>query len=169
MTQSSSAPVAPPSYPRIFERSLLGHRSDPIGFTVERGAIRFFAETIGETNPICLDERAARAAGYPDIVAPPTYAIVIEMLTYRQPSMDGRKPMLDLINCDQRRLLHGEERYDYAGLIFAGDQVEVSSLVRAFEDKKGGALELAYVDTTIAHAARGILVTASRCLIHQLS
>ena len=41
--------------------------------------IREFARAIGDENPLYIDRDAARAAGYPDVVAPPTFAIAVIM------------------------------------------------------------------------------------------
>ena len=55
-----------------FDRSALGVESAPVSYDVEKGAIRKFAEAIGDDDPIYADERAAQAAGFKTIVAPPT-------------------------------------------------------------------------------------------------
>ena len=41
--------------------------------------IREFAAAIGELDPVCHDLHAARAAGHPDLVAPPTFPVVFTM------------------------------------------------------------------------------------------
>lgn len=41
---------------------------EPLG----RAAIRYFALAIGDDNPLYTDVEAARAQGYPDVIAPPT-------------------------------------------------------------------------------------------------
>ncbi|MSQ33703.1 MAG: MaoC family dehydratase [Dehalococcoidia bacterium] len=41
--------------------------------TVERGKIAEFARAIGDNNPIYFDQTKARAAGFADIPAPPTF------------------------------------------------------------------------------------------------
>jgi len=46
-------------------------------YEVSRVKIAEFATAIGEPSPLCRDREAAQAAGYPDVIAPPTFAIVI--------------------------------------------------------------------------------------------
>ena len=46
-------------------------------YEVSRVKIAEFAAAIGDASPLCRDRAAAQAAGYPDVVAPPTFAIVI--------------------------------------------------------------------------------------------
>ncbi|MEZ6024317.1 MAG: MaoC family dehydratase N-terminal domain-containing protein [Hyphomonadaceae bacterium] len=135
---------------------------------VERGRIRFFAQVLGETNPIHLDVDAARAAGHPDLVAPPTFFMVIEALANEERARKGGVGLLQLLKCDYRYLLHGDERYFYESPIYAGDEVEISAQVLDFYDKKGGAMEFATCESKITHAKRGVLVRATRTLLHRL-
>ncbi|MEQ9586390.1 MAG: MaoC family dehydratase N-terminal domain-containing protein [Parvibaculaceae bacterium] len=152
----------------IFDRSTLGQKTGIVRVPIERGRIRFFAKTIGETSPIHSDIEVARRAGYPDIVAPLTYPMVIWMEANEALSDRGEKPAFILINSDFRRLLHGSERYDYSGLIFAGDVVDVTTEVMGFETKSSGRMELAHLKTEITHPERGVLVSAHATAIHRL-
>jgi acyl dehydratase len=152
-----------------FRRETAGIVTDPVSFDVEAGRISFFCETIGETNPIHHDAEAARAAGYPAIVAPPTFAMVVDTEAGRAAERVGKEALTTRIGCNFARLLHGEERYDYHGLILAGDRLSVSTEILGFEDKKGGALEFAHMRTGIRHADRGLLVTITRSLVHRLT
>lgn len=151
-----------------FNRDSEGARIGPFSVQVERGALAFFARTIGETDPVFWDPDAARAAGYPDIKAPPTYGAVLDMAASHEADRRGDTGALALIGADLRRLLHGAERYDYHGPIFAGDQVTLTTTVKGFSDASTGKLEFAHLQTTITHAERGDLVTIRRDLIHRL-
>ncbi len=64
----------------IFDRSTKGHALPTVTVQVERGQIRFFAKALGETNPVHSDIDAARAAGYPDLAAPPSFFMPIEAM-----------------------------------------------------------------------------------------
>lgn len=152
----------------LFDRSTVGMTTLPQAFDVDASRIAFFAEVLGETGAIHHDRAAAQAAGYADVVAPPTFAMVIDLEAGRKLERAGHKSLLTLIRCDFSRLLHGEERYDYTGPILAGDRVVIETKVIGFEDKKGGALELAHLQARINHAERGLLVTITRSLVHRL-
>lgn len=152
----------------LFDRSTAGSKSDIEPVDVERGRIAFFAETIEETNPVHQDPAVARTAGYPDVLAPPTFAIVIETIANQQSAKRGEVSTLDKIGCDMRFLLHGSETYTFHGPVFAGDTVEVQTDILGFDDKKGGALELVHLTTHIRHPDRGPLVDINRTLIHRL-
>lgn len=152
----------------IFNRETAGHASQPIEIIVERGAVAFFAETIGESNPVHCDVDAARAAGHPDVVTPATYPVVLGMIAAKEGARRDIPETLAVIGADMRYLLHGTEAYEYHGPIYAGDRVEVVNRVTGFSDAKGGALEIAHLEMEIRHPERGTLAVAKRDLIHRL-
>ena len=154
---------------RLFDRSKAGTRTSPVTVAVERDRIRFLSKVLGITDPVHHDVAAARAAGYPDLLAPPSFPMVVEAMANDERERRGQPNLFDLIRCDFRRLLHGGETYTYHGQIFAGDEVEFVTEIRGFQDKKGGALEIAEVALSLSHAERGLLVTADRILIHRLA
>lgn len=59
-----------------FDRSLLGKKHEAGPFAVTAELIRDFCNGIGETNPIYIDENAAREVGFPSVLAPPTFCTV---------------------------------------------------------------------------------------------
>jgi acyl dehydratase len=102
------------------DRTAVGRESKPALNEVERGAIRRFAEALGETNPIYLDDAAARAAGYRGLVAPPTFAL---SLRAGSDLRDG------LLVSPGTHLLQAEQSFEYARPIVAGDRLSVRSKV----------------------------------------
>src|SRR5512134_4062936 len=103
----------------MLDRSLIGRESEPVVHEVEKNAIRRFAESLGDPSPIYVDAGAARAAGYPSLVAPPTFAIALA-------SNERFRHSLDL---GTRNVLHGEQAFEYARPILAGDRITVRSRV----------------------------------------
>jgi len=75
-------------------------------YEVGREKIREFANAIGESNPIYTDENAAKAAGYSDIVAPPTFLTVLNFKYSPQVIGD---PELGL---NYAFVVHGEQEYE---------------------------------------------------------
>lgn len=153
----------------LFDRSTLGFSMPAVTVTVERGQVVFFSQVVGETRPVHLDFEAARAEGFPDVVAPPTFFTAIEAMVEDETRRQGRVPILARVGCDFRYLLHGDERYDYRGLVFAGDEVTVTTRVVDFYDKKGGTMEFVTLESTLDHAERGRLLTTTRTLLHRLA
>jgi acyl dehydratase len=94
-----------------------------VEFEVEKGAVRRFAEAIGENNPLYLDEAYAQAHGYARVIAPPTFPT-----TFRIP--------LNL-NIEASRFLHGEQEYTYMRPIVAGDVIRCVSTITDVYEKQG--------------------------------
>src|SRR3546814_6880912 len=92
---------------------------------------------------------AARAQGYPDIVAPPSFPAVIETLANDEQRRRGELPLTEVIGCDFHHLLHGEQHFTYEGLMYAGDDVVVTTRVEDFYEKRGGLLEFVVLLSTI--------------------
>jgi acyl dehydratase len=111
----------------MLDRSLIGRESEPVLHEVEKGAIRRFADALGDPNPIYVDEAAARAAGFPSLVAPPTFAVALT-------SNERFRHSLDL---GTRSILHGEQQFEYARPILAGDRIVVRSRVADVQERAG--------------------------------
>lgn len=60
------------------DQSFVGRTYPPTDpYEVGREKIREFAESIGDTNPAYTDAEAAKALGYSDVIAPPTFVFAI--------------------------------------------------------------------------------------------
>jgi acyl dehydratase len=86
-------------------------------YEVSRVKIAEFASAIGDDNPVFRDSAAAKAAGHPDVIAPPTFAIVISMAASGTAMAD---PGLGL---NYAMVVHGEQRFTYLRPLTAGDIV----------------------------------------------
>jgi acyl dehydratase len=84
-------------------------------YEVSREKIREFAEAIGDSHPAYTSEAAARELGHPDVIAPPTFAIV---LSFR---MGGDLVFDPELGVDYSRVVHGEQRFVHHRPIRAGD------------------------------------------------
>jgi len=92
-------------------------------YLASREKIREFARAVGEVNPVFFDCVAARALGYPDLIAPPTFATVVAMESSHVVMFD---PDLGL---DFTRVVHAEQSYAYSRPICAGDELIVSTMI----------------------------------------
>jgi len=106
--------------------------SDP--YHVGREKIREFATAIGDPNPVFHDVAAAAALGHRDLVAPPTFPIVV---TFRASSAIFFDPELGL---DYSRVVHGEQRFVYARPLYAGDIVTVAMSIEQIRVAAGNDL-----------------------------
>lgn len=86
-------------------------------YSVGREKIREFATAVGATHPAHHDLVAARGLGYPDLVAPPTFAVVVAQRAESQYISD---PEADI---DFSRVVHADERFTHHRPIAAGDEL----------------------------------------------
>ena len=96
-------------------------------YEVSRVKIAEFATAIGEPSPLCRDREAAQAAGYPDVIAPPTFAIVIT-------SAAGAKLTSDPdLGMNYAMVVHGEQSFAHARPLYAGDVVVAQSTIESIK------------------------------------
>jgi acyl dehydratase len=91
--------------------------TDP--YEVGREKIREFADAVSDPNPAYRDPAAARALGYPDVIAPPTFALEVTLRAGHQVIMDPE------LGIDYSRVVHGEQRFVHHRPIHAGDLLRV--------------------------------------------
>ncbi|RLU83900.1 hypothetical protein CTZ27_27395 [Streptomyces griseocarneus] len=103
-------------------------------YEVGREKIREFAEAIGDTNPVYTDPEAAKALGYPDVIAPPTFVFAI---TFRAAGQVVQDPQLGL---DYDRVVHGDQKFAYTRPVRAGDRLSVTSTIEAIKSMAGNDL-----------------------------
>jgi acyl dehydratase len=86
-------------------------------YQVGRENVRAFATAIGETSPLCHQVDAARAAGHPDLLAPPTFPMVFTMprieALLRDPDFGWR----------YEGTVHGDQKIRFSRPIHAGDEL----------------------------------------------
>jgi acyl dehydratase len=86
-------------------------------YEISRVKLAEFADAIGDRNPVYLDRAAAIEAGFPDVIAPPTFPIVITMASSAQALSDPG------LNLNYAMVVHGEQRFSYERPLHAGDVV----------------------------------------------
>ena len=111
---------------------------------VERSRLRSFADAIGEERDIYRDVDAARAHGYPDLPIPPTFLAGL----FTEYCVESGWFMNRGI--DPRALLHGEQRFTYETMAFAGEELHGHVDVVDVSVKKNGELTLVTFRASIA-------------------
>jgi acyl dehydratase len=144
----------------MVDQSAVGRQFTPVTARVEPGRLRFFLDTLGESNPLYRDEDAARAGGYAALPVPPTYLFCLEM-------MDATEPFefLTALNIDLARVLHGEQRFDYHSPVVVGDTLTFTPKVASVTDKKGGAMTLIVVETKVINQNGVHVADTSRTIV----
>ncbi len=96
-------------------------------YEVERGAIRRFAEAIGDPNPLFNDEQRARKTRFGGMIAPPTFCR----------SMGSPIPNVKLNMPAQFRGLDGGSDWEYFEPIRPGDRITVQSKLVDLRESEG--------------------------------
>lgn len=119
-------------------RAALDKESIPWTVEVERGAIRQFARSAGYTDPIYYDVEAARAAGHPDLPAPPAFLGRYVYLpgqsdyTFSGPTATENFPVGEYKN-----ILNGGQGVKYYRRIYAGETLTATSKYTNLKEREG--------------------------------
>lgn len=126
-------------------------------YQVGREKVREFARAVSATSPLHHDVHAARAAGHPDLVAPPTFAVVVQEFTLQQllAEPDG--------GIDFSRVVHGDQRFVLSRPVVAGDELTATLSVAAI--KKLGAHSMVTTESRMVDASGEHVVTAISTLV----
>ncbi len=102
-------------------KALIGKEYPPsVPYEVGREKIRDFAMAIGDTNPVYSSEDAAKAAGYPDIIAPPTFLTIMNFKYSPQVVGDPE------LGINYALVVHGEQEYEWKRPIVVGDVLKAT-------------------------------------------
>jgi acyl dehydratase len=122
-------------------------------YEVSRVKIAEFADAIGEPSPLCRDRAAAQAAGYPDVIAPPTFAIVVSAAGSAKVTHDPD------LGVNYAMVVHGEQSFEHARPLHAGDVVVSQSTIESI--RPIGSMTTMTTVTQI-HTVDGELVCTAR-------
>ena len=126
-------------------------------YLVGREKVREFASAVFSTSTINFDPAAALAAGYPDVVAPPTFVVVVQEKTLAQllAAPDA--------GIDFSRVVHGDQRFSYSRPIVAGDELTARLTVSSV--KTLGPHSMVTAESVITDASGKHVVTAISTLV----
>ncbi len=119
---------------------------------VEKGQLKFFAKVVGIDSPVYTDEDEAKAAGYRSILAPPTFAFSLDL------ARPNQFLHIEEMGVDMKQVLHGGQRFEYLGPIFAGDTIKFRSAITDVYSKKGGALNFFETETIVSNQFDEVVV-----------
>jgi acyl dehydratase len=123
------------------DRTLVGRSYPPSAvYEVSRGKIAEFAAAIGSDDPVHIDADAARAAGHPDVIAPPTFAVVV--------TMDAAGVVLadPEVGLDFSRVVHGDQKFVHHRPVRAGDRLVSTATIDGARSVAGNDLLTTRVD-----------------------
>jgi acyl dehydratase len=111
----------------------VGKRSTKVKNVVERGAVKKFAEAIGDLHPIYFDEETGRNSRYQNNIAPPTFP-----RTFDYGEIEG-------LNLPNKGLIHGEQTFHYERPLVVGEEILCYSEVKKYFEKKGNFGEMGFL------------------------
>lgn len=133
---------------------LVGRTFPPTApYLVGREKVREFARAVFAASPLNSEPEAARAAGYPDVVAPPTFPVVVQEATLQQLLAEPDAGI------DFTRVVHGDQRFTYTRPVVAGDELTATLSVTSVKTLGGNAMvtsESEIVDADGRHVVTAI-------------
>jgi acyl dehydratase len=128
-------------------------------YLVGREKIREFARAIGAEDAAYHDPDAARAIGYADVVAPPTFPTVVTMAASRQVVADPE------LGIDYSRVVHGDQKFSYSRPVVAGDELTCVNTVEEITARGGH--DFLTIRTDVSDASGAVVVTAWSKLVQR--
>jgi acyl dehydratase len=114
------------------DQSFIGRVYPPSApYEVSRAKIAEFADAINDQNPAYRDLEAARSLGHREVIAPPTFAIIMTLKAGHQVVMDPD------FGIDYSRVVHGEQRFVHTRPVYAGDVLQVIVTVEDIRSAAG--------------------------------
>ena len=126
-------------------------------YLVGREKVREFSRAVFATSALNFDLDAALTAGYSDLVAPPTFAVVVQESTLAQLLAEPDAGI------DFTRVVHGDQRFSYTRPIVAGDELTATLTVASVKSLGGHSMVTA--ESTIVDANGAHVVTATSTLV----
>lgn len=122
---------------------------------VSRETIREFAVAVKALHPAHHDVDAAVALGHGDLVAPPTFAVVVAQRAEAAVVGD------DEVGIDFSRVVHADERFTHHAPIIAGDTLHAQVTLDRIRVMGPGAMVTTRVEVTTADGEARSTVTSS--------
>lgn len=129
--------------PRSVASDIIGtHYRYPDFYLVGREKIREYAKAIQSEDPLHFDEEAAKAAGYPSVVAPLTFIAI-----------PGRQVQLDIfrnfdVGINLARVIHRDQKITYHRPICAGDKLYFDSWLDSVIESFGAVISTLRTEIT---------------------
>jgi acyl dehydratase len=124
-------------------------------YEVSREKIREFAEALNDGNPVYRDTDAAAEFGHQDVIAPPTFTMVVQAETVERLLHDPE------LGIEYSHVVHGEQRFEFSRPVRAGDVLDTAVTIEAVRNVAGNRMITYRSDITSA----GEPVVVARCLI----
>ncbi len=146
----------------MFDKSKVGVSFPPFSIEVERGKISELALAIGDDNPVYHSREAAQAQGFSDVPLFPTMPTLF--------SFWGNKELwhhLEQVGINVKRILHGEEEYEYLAPVYPGDVLTGTTTIIDGKTRKikDGSMDIVTTETRYTNHDKQSVVVAKSMLI----
>ena len=111
----------------------VGKQWPPASFEVEAPRVTQYANAVGETNPVYHDAKAAKAAGFRDLVAPPMFCVV-----YSAPAL-GPAILDPEVGINIPAMVHGGQEFEWGEPVCAGDVITTTATCKEIYEQDGKA------------------------------
>ena len=136
-------------------RSMIGVESDTSVYEIEKGAIRKWADAIGDPNPLYHDEEYAKKRGYRSIATPPAF-IAQHAFPVKASQKQAR------IRSPFTRSLNGGNEYEFLKPVQAGDTITSTAKLAELLEREGrlGRMLFVIYETTYKNQNGEVVVKA---------
>ncbi len=147
------------------DHGLKGKRLAEFTYLVERCKIREMSEAIGDANLLYTDPATARAEGYEDVIALPTFGTCVGLW-----GGPGFRDLCRKLGANPIRILHAEHEYQYLGPIYPGDTLRATiELVDVFtKEGRSGMMKFYVVETACMNQGREKVLISQATLLERV-
>lgn len=133
--------------------------SEPVKNVVEQGAVRKFADAIGDASPLYRDADFAATTRRKRVQAPPTFACTFDYGT------------LPDVSFAEAGLIHGEQSFQFARPLFVGDELWCSQRLAGVTTRTAGGVSMTYyvIEQMGADASGQSVFTARMTVIRRMA
>lgn len=138
----------------MFE-DVIGKRSEMVLNEVERGAVKKFAEAIGDPHPLYVDREYGQKSRYKNNIAPPTFPRAFDYGTIKD------------LQLPEAGLIHGEQEFEYKRPLVVGESLQCFSEVENYAEKqaKSGKLGFLTIKNTGEDEVGGEVFTSQTVIV----
>ncbi|MFD1848777.1 MaoC family dehydratase N-terminal domain-containing protein [Oceanobacillus bengalensis] len=106
-------------------KDMIGKQSEKVKNVVERGMVKRFVESIGDSHPIYVDEEVGKHSRYGANITPPTFPRIFDY------------GVVEGLHLPKKGLIHGEQNYHFERPLLVGEEVYCYTGVKDYYEKKG--------------------------------
>jgi acyl dehydratase len=147
----------------MFDKSKIGHSFAPFTIEVQRNKIAELTTAIGDDNPVYHSQQAAREAGFQDVPISPTTPTMFRFWGATRSGSD-----MASLGIDVRRILHGEEEFEYVAPIYPNDVLTgVTSVLdgKSRQGKDGSSMDIITTETRYTNQHNQHVLSAKSTIV----